>query len=158
MGRCGFRRETRRPTGDNGNVNFYAVLADLILTIHFAFVAFNLGSFVVIWIGHFRHWSFVRNFGFRISHLLAMGFVAFQTLAGMACPLTTWENALRGRAGEALRYEESCIEHWLGRVLFYDVNDWVFTLIYTGFFALIVLTFWKVPPRWPKRFSRRTKR
>lgn len=138
--------------------NFYNVLADLILVIHFAFVAFIIGGFVVIWIGYFRRWSFVRNLGFRVVHLLAMGFVALQTLAGMACPLTAWENALRGRAGAALRYEESCIEHWLGRILFYDVSEWMFTVIYVGFFALIVLTFWKVPPRWPKQFSRREPR
>jgi hypothetical protein len=135
--------------------NFYAALADLVLTIHFALVAFNIAGFVVIWIGYFRGWSFVRYFGFRAAHLLVMGLIAFQTLAGLTCPLTTWENALRVQAGEAMRYEESCLEHWLGRILFYDVSDWVFTVSYVGFFAFVVLTFWKVPPRWPKQFWRR---
>ena len=134
-------------------LNRYSVLADLVLAVHFSFVVFNVGGFVIIWIGHFRRWSFVRSFGFRIAHLLAMGLVAVQVIADMPCPLTTLESALRERAGQPM-YEGSCFEHWLGRMLFYDLDEWIFTLAYIGFFALIVLTFWKVPPRWPKWLSR----
>ena len=133
------------------NMSPYAVLSDLILVIHFAFVTFVVGGFVVVWIGHFRHWEFVRSFVFRLAHLLTMGLVLFQSLAGIVCPLTRWENAMRLRAGEGLRYEQSCIEHWLGRILFHEVTEQMFTLTYLGFFVLLALTFWRVPPRWPRK-------
>ena len=129
--------------------NRYSALADLVLAIHFAFVIFVIGGFLLIWIGYARQWSFVRNFGFRITHALAMGFVALQVIVNMSCPLTVLEQALRHRAGQPL-YAESCIEHWIGRVLFYEFEPWVFFAAYIAFFLVIVLTFWKVPPRWPK--------
>ena len=134
------------------NINRDSVLADVVLAIHFAFVIFVIGGFVVIWIGRSCHWSFVHNFWFRIAHLLAMGFVALQVIANVSCPLTILEQRLRERAGQPV-YEESCIEHWLGRILFYDFDAWVFIVTYIGFFLLIVLTFWKVPPRRPNWFS-----
>jgi hypothetical protein len=134
------------------NVNRDSTLADVVLAVHFAFVLFVIGGFFVIWIGHARHWSFVRNFGFRITHLVAMGVVALQVIANMPCPLTILEQMLRERAGQPV-YEESCIEHWIGRFLFYDLDDWVFIVTYIGFFLLIALTFWKVPPRRPHWFS-----
>lgn len=133
--------------------NRYTLLADLVLAIHFAFVVFVIGSFLVIWIGRVCGWSFVRNFTFRITHLLAMGFVALQVIIGMHCPLTVLERGLRERAGQVM-YEGSFIEHWIGRILFYDLSGWVFAVAYLSFFALIVLTFWKVPPRWPRRARR----
>ena len=134
------------------NVSRDSVLADLVLAIHFAFVIFVIGGFAVIWIGHARHWSFVHNFWFRVGHLLAMGFVALQVIANVSCPLTILEQKLRERAGQPV-YEESCIEHWVGRVMFYDFASWVFIVAYIGFFLLIALTFWKVPPRRPGWFS-----
>jgi hypothetical protein len=137
------------------NRNLYLLLADLVLIVHFALVLFNIGGFLFIWIGHFLHWRSVRNFAFRMTHLLAMGFIAWQAVAQLTCPLTTWENQLRTRAGQAAPYTESFIEHWLGRILFYDLNQSAFTILYIAFFALIVVTFWKVPPRWPQKFSRK---
>jgi hypothetical protein len=127
-------------------VNWYAALADTILAIHFGFVAFVVAGFVVIWVGWFLQWRFVENFRFRVAHLLAMAFVLLEALIGMVCPLTTWENQLRLRAGGEV-YHESFIQHWLGRVLFYDFSEQAFTILYGAFFAVIVLTFWKIPPR-----------
>jgi hypothetical protein len=128
-------------------LNWYTFLADAILAIHFAFVAFVVGGFAVIWVGHFLRWTFVSNFRFRLAHLLAMGFVLFEALIGMVCPLTTWENQLRARGGTGQAYQESFMQHWLGRILFYDLGPTAFAVIYAAFFALIVLTFWKIPPR-----------
>jgi hypothetical protein len=127
-------------------VDWHILLADLILAVHFAFVAFVVGGFVVIWIGYSLHWRFVQNFRFRLLHLLAMGFVAAEAVVGIICPLTTWENELRLRGGGEA-YQQSFMQHWLGRLLFYDASETVFTIIYAVFFALILLTFWKIPPR-----------
>lgn len=126
---------------------FYAILSDLVLVIHFAFVTFILLGFVLTWLGYFCRWEYIRNFRFRIAHLAAMGFVFIETVIGMVCPLTAWENELRRRAGQTGPYEQSFIEHWLGRVLFYDVSERVFTIIYSTFFLLLVATFIFIPPR-----------
>jgi hypothetical protein len=128
----------------------FQVLADLILLIHFGFVAFVVLGFVAIWIGHFRGWRFVRNFWFRALHLGAMGYVALEAVAGMTCPLTTWEARLRTRAGQPHQYEGSFIQHWVQRFIFFELPEWTFTLVYVGFFALLVLTFWIVRPE-PRR-------
>ena len=127
-------------------MNFYSVISDLILAVHFAFVSFIVAGLVVIWIGCLRRWRLIHNFRFRVAHLLAMGFVLFESIVGIVCPLTAWEDKLRLRAGEGLTYEGSFIQRWLGRVLFFDASERVFTAIYAGFFVLMVLTFWVVPP------------
>ena len=127
-------------------MNWYALLADVILAIHFAFVAFVVGGVVVIWIGYFARRAFVHNFRFRLLHMLAMAFVLLEALVGMVCPLTTWENQLRIRGG-ASPYQESFMQHWIGRILFCDLSETTFTIVYAAFFLLIVLTYWIIPPR-----------
>ncbi|MGZ8940612.1 MAG: DUF2784 domain-containing protein [Limisphaerales bacterium] len=129
------------------SAKFYLILADLILLVHFSFVAFIVLGFVVIWTGYVLGWGFVRNFRFRMAHLVAMGFVAAESLVGMVCPLTEWENNLRVRGGGGAKYEASFIEHWLGGVLFYEMSEGMFMAIYCGFFALVLVTYWVVRPR-----------
>ena|SRR5687768_17509023 len=125
----------------------YLLLSDIILVIHFAFVAFILLGFVLIWAGYFFRWSFISNFRFRMAHIAAMGFVVAESIIGMVCPLTTWENQLRLRAGRGQAYKESFIEHWLGPILFFDVSERTFTIIYSAFFLFVVVTFVLIPPR-----------
>ena len=126
---------------------FYSLLADILLLIHFAFVAFVVLGFVAIWIGHFCRWPSVRNLRFRIAHLAAIGFVLAESLGGIVCPLTTWENQLRTRAGQDAAYSGSFIQHWFGRILFHDWSERTFTVIYAAFFLFVVLTFWVFRPK-----------
>src|SRR5271169_4269738 len=88
-------------------------LADLVLVVHAAFIAFVVVGLVLIWVGRFRGWAFVRNIWFRVAHLAAMSVVAAESLMGFICPLTTWEDQLRLLAGGHQRYEGSFIQHWL---------------------------------------------
>ena len=127
--------------------NIYSVLADLVLLVHFGFVAFVVLGFVLIWVGYFCRWPFVRDLRFRIAHLAAMGVVLAESLAGFICPLTTWEHRLRIRAGEGAGYSGSFIRHWFGRILFQDWSEQTFTLIYIAFFLFVALTFLVVKPR-----------
>ena len=69
---------------------------------------------------------------------------------GFVCPLTTWENQLRLRAGGESRYQESFIQHWLHQVLFFDLDEKVFTVLYVAFFLMVGLSLWFVPPRRPR--------
>ncbi|MBX9811653.1 MAG: DUF2784 domain-containing protein [Burkholderiales bacterium] len=117
------------------------LLADLILIVHFAFVLFVVGGLALIWVGAALSWRWVRNFRFRIAHLAAIVFVAAESLAGIWCPLTVWEDALRGT-----RSEMSFIARWIHRVLFYSFPEWVFTAIHVLFALVVLATFWLVRP------------
>jgi len=118
------------------------IAADVVLLVHFAFVLFVTGGLVVIWIGAALGWPWVRNFTFRALHLAAICFVAAEAVAGIVCPLTLWEDALRGRDSEV-----GFIARWVSRVLFYDLPEWIFTLAYVTFAAVVLATFWFVPPQ-----------
>jgi uncharacterized protein DUF2784 len=132
----------------------YLLFADLILITHTLFVLFILVGFALIWIGYFRRWNFVRNFYFRLAHLLAMGFVTVQTILGEDCPLTIWENQLRVQGGASPSYEQTFIGHWLGKILFFDVGLGTFAILYALFFLLIVGSFFWVKPQLPQRWRR----
>ena len=125
----------------------YALLADAILVLHFAFVLFVVAGLLLTWIGYFAGWKFVRNPWFRGAHLLAMAVVVAESLFGVICPLTKWETALRLEAGEDPAYAGSFIQHWVHRVMFFEVSERTFTMIYIAFFVLIVLSLVVVPPR-----------
>lgn len=117
------------------------LLADLILVIHFSFVLFVVAGLPLVWIGAARGWRWVRNRGFRIAHLAAILFVSAEAAAGIWCPLTLWEDALRGAAGEC-----SFVARWIHAVLFYDLPPWMFTAAYLVYALLVALTWWRVPP------------
>ena len=122
------------------------VLADLVLLLHAAFVVFVVVGLVLIWIGWFRGWSFVRNFWFRVVHLAAMGVVAAESVSGFVCPLTTWEDRLRLLAGGEERYAGSFIQHWLHGLIYFDLDERVFTTAYVIFFVAVAASFWLVRP------------
>ncbi len=120
------------------DARLYGLLADAILLIHFTFVVFVVVGFLAILIGLLARWSWVHNRIFRLAHLAAIGIVVLQAWFGQLCPLTIWENELRQRAGQS-GYAETFVEHWLHKLLFYQAEPWVFTIIYTAFGVLVVL-------------------
>jgi hypothetical protein len=113
-----------------------SLLADIVLIVHFAFVAFVVGGLALIWIGALAGWRWVRNFWYRVAHLAAIVFVAGEALAGIWCPLTVWEAALRG--GQA---DKSFVAYWIHRVMFFDLPERYFTVAYV-LFALAVASTW----------------
>ena len=133
----------------------YSFLADAILVIHALIVLFNLGALPAIWIGHFRGWRFARNFWFRMAHLALIAFIAAESALGSICPLTTWEDQLRVKAGLDPRYHGSFVQHWVHWLIFYNADQRIFAIGYGVFFALVLLTLFAVKPRRPN--WRRTK-
>ena len=129
-----------------GPSELYRLTADLILVLHALFVAFVVCGFTLVWVGFWRSWAWVRDPVFRIAHIVAIGVVVLQAWAGVLCPLTVWENALRARAGET-GYGDSFIRYWLHELLFYDAPPWVFTAGYSLFAMLVILTWIVVRPR-----------
>jgi hypothetical protein len=128
----------------------YLIAADLLLFGHVFFVAFVVFGLALIVIGKLFGWAWVRNPWFRFAHLAAIGIVVLQSWVGVICPLTTWEMALRERAGDVV-YSGSFISHWLESILYFRAPTWVFTVCYTVFAALVVASWFWVRPR---RFSR----
>lgn len=118
------------------------LLADFVLVLHFAIALFIVGALPLIWIGAAKGWRWVRHSGFRALHLFAILLVAAQALAGLWCPLTLLEDALRGAAGE-----RSFIARWVYALLYYDLPLWMFTAAYLAFAAVVALTWWRVPPQ-----------
>jgi hypothetical protein len=105
-------------------------------------VLFVVGGLLATWVGLALGARFARNPWFRGAHLAAIAFVVVETLLGMMCPLTVWEDALRGRASEA-----GFVQRWIHAWLFWRAPPWVFTVGYTAFGALVALTWWRFPPR-----------
>ena len=124
----------------------YSLAADALLVIHVSFVAFVVLGLVLVYVGKWRAWGWVRNRWFRMLHLVGIGVVVVQAWFGVICPLTTWEMALRVKAGGSV-YEGSFIVHWLQTLLYYQAPFWVFVVIYTVFGGLVLLSWFVVKPR-----------
>ncbi len=122
----------------------YSFLADVVLITHFLYVLFVLGGLLLTWIGGFMKWQWVKLFWFRIIHLASIAFVAIISLFGIPCPLTILEGNLR-IAGEADFYNQSFIQYWLHKILFYEASEEVFTLAYLAFAFLVGISFYFVP-------------
>ena len=115
--------------------------ADIVACLHLAVVLFIMAGLPLIFLGGALDWGWVRIRWWRIVHLGAIGFVAAESLLGKVCPLTIWEDQLRGRQSG-----RGFIEQWVDRILFYDFPAWVFTVAYTAFAVLVALTWFLVPP------------
>jgi hypothetical protein len=74
---------------------FYTILADGIIALHLAYVAFAVVGQLLILIGLALHWNWVRNLRFRVIHLVMVEVVALEGGFGIKCPLTDLEDALR---------------------------------------------------------------
>src|SRR5260221_8253978 len=93
----------------------YGFLADVLVIVHCVYVAYVVLGQLSIWLGWSLGWRWLRNFWFRVTHLAAIAFVAFEEAIGMDCPLSVWERQLRELAGQVERPGT-----FMGR-LFHDV-------------------------------------
>jgi len=123
-----------------------ALLADANLALHAGIVAFVVLGTLTILAGGPLGWRWVRSRAFRITHLALMVFIALQAWHGRLCPLTEWEQALRQQAGQDA-YAGSFIEHWLSRLIYFDLPWWAFVAAYT-LLAIALIACWHL---WPPR-------
>jgi len=129
--------------------NWCAILADMIVVFHLLVVVFVVGSLFLIVAGRVRGWQWIRNFAFRLSHLLMVAFITAQSLVGELCPLTIWEYRLRQRAGQFFESDMSFMARLFRMMLFYDLPEWFFTVMYAVFGVIVVAAFFLIPPQWP---------
>src|SRR5690349_21420690 len=121
-------------------------LANLVLIIHAAYVAYVVVGLGVILAGIAMGLSWVRNFYFRVTHLAAIGLVAVEAMVGVGCPLTILEDRLRIAAGEHNYQSAGCLVHWISPLIFFDFPQWAFTIAYIACAALVALIFGLSPP------------
>lgn len=124
----------------------YSILADAVMSLHFAVVVFVLGGLVFIIVGGLTGRRLARSLRFRVAHLATVAVVAVQAWLGAICPLTTLEMWLRAKAGQAT-YSGGFIEHWLERLLYYDAPLWIFAIVYSAFGLVVLATWWYFPPK-----------
>ncbi len=127
------------------------LLADFLVLIHLAFVAFVVLGQIAILIGVILKKPWARAFIFRIIHLGCIGVVATEGLLDIECPLTVWERNLRLEAGQEIS-DAPFIPRLANQILFYPgVPHIYFERMHIGFGALVLLTFLIWPPKLRKK-------
>jgi hypothetical protein len=129
-------------------MKIYNYLADAVVVIHAAYIAFVILGLLAILTGRIFGWRWVRNLWFRAVHFLMILVVVVQALLGILCPLTTLEKHWRSKGGGDM-YTGSFIGHWAHELIFFEAPRWVFTTCYCVFGAIVLATLFLVPPRWP---------
>jgi hypothetical protein len=124
----------------------YRVLADLVVAVHSAYVAFVVVGFVLILLGVLFRWPWVRHFWFRVAHLVAIAVVAGEAVLGVECPLTTLEQHLRNLGGEPTR-GGTFVGNLLHDLIFIQAPPWAYTAAYVALALVVAATFALAPPR-----------
>jgi ABC-type branched-subunit amino acid transport system permease subunit len=128
---------------------FFRLLADLVVTVHFAYVAFVVGGMLAILVGVLLRWSWVRNFWFRAVHFAMIAVVAGEAAFGALCPLTEWEDGLRELGGKSSE-PGTFLGRWFHAILFIDAPPGLLPACYYGFAAVALLAMIFAPPRAPR--------
>lgn len=122
-------------------------LADAVLALHLVVIGFNVFGLIAIPLGAWRGSRFVRVAWWRWLHVAALAAVAGQALAGRACFLTLWQDALLGRGSAA----PPLIMRWVDSVILWPLPLWVFAVLYALVWLYVLALLWAVPPAWPRR-------
>lgn len=133
---------------------WYGFLADALVLVHVAYVAYVVVGQLAIWGGLLFRRKWARNFWFRGTHLLAIAVVALEAVMGWICPLTTWENQLRELAGQTYRSGSFMGRLFQDMIFLNGVPEWGFDLMHLGMCLLVVGTFILFPPRRPNWLRR----
>lgn len=128
----------------------YRIAADAVVVVHAAYVLWVVLGLALVWLGAWRGWSWIRNRWLRWTHLAMITIVVIESWLGITCPLTTWEQALRAKAGQSA-YEGDFVANWVHDLLFIDAPPWAFAVAYTAFGAAVALSWWWWPPRGKQR-------
>lgn len=133
----------------------YALLADVIVTLHFSVVLFMILGFLGICVGWPLGWRWIRNPWFRWPHLGIMAYIVLNALRGELCFLTHWESAARERAGQLQASEVSFIGRLFHELTFVEVSqDWLGRIYYlVGALVLVQCLFIRPRPFRPRNAS-----
>jgi hypothetical protein len=115
-------------------------LAAAVLALHVLVIGFNLFGVVAAPLGARLGWGFVHVAWWRLLHLASMAVVAVQALAGRACFLTIWQDALEGGGTEA-----PLLMRLVNRLVYWPLPIWAFTVLYVAVFAYTLALLRLVP-------------
>ena len=127
-----------------------ALIADFILMFHFCVVIFITFGFFLIPIGYMYNWDWISNIQLRLFHSGMMVFITLETLLGITCPLTTFENSLRG-----IHQSKSFIGYWIKKIIYWDFPTQFFIILYCIFLVWTFLMWKLYPPRNTKKIKKR---
>ena len=127
---------------------WYGVLADLVVAIHVAYIAYVIVGQLLIILAAPMKWQWARNPWFRFSHLTAIGVVAYEAIRNLRCPLTVWEEQLRALAGQTFNGSETFMGRVLHDIMFIENQPEIFfTTMYIAVLVLVVQGLVMYPPR-----------
>ena len=124
----------------------YQLLAEAVLAVHVGIILFNVFGLVVIPLGGWLGWRFVRILWWRALHVAILALVALQAVLGEACFLTFWQADLLRTAGAAVS-SEPLIARVVNRLIYWPLPLWVFALLYVAVCAYVLALWFLVPPR-----------
>lgn len=117
------------------------ILADFVLLAHFAITVFLVVGMLLIPLGAYWHWSWVRARRMRQIHAGLVALIAIEAVFNITCPLTVLEALLRHAAAP-----ESFWADQLSKILYWDLPLEFFTILYICC-VIWILYLWKsVPP------------
>ncbi|WP_293678239.1 DUF2784 domain-containing protein [uncultured Phenylobacterium sp.] len=117
-------------------------LGQLVLAIHLAVIAFNIGGLIAIPLGAVLGWRWVRTMWWRVLHLGSLAVTALQALLGRACFLTDWQNGLTGGGAH-----DPLLMRWVNAAIYWPLPMWVFTTSYVAVFVYVTALWWLVRPQ-----------
>ena len=110
------------------------IFSKIVLLFHFSIFLFITISFILIPLGYYKKWKWVKNKYFRLIHLILMGIIFIETILGFMCPLTILENFLRNNI--EINNKITQIIH---QIMYWDLPTYQFIILYL--FSLLYLIF-----------------
>jgi hypothetical protein len=120
-----------------------SIIAEALFAVHLVIIAFNVAGLIIIPVGAWLGWSFVRIAWLRLLHLAMLVIVTGQALSGRACILTIWQNDLTG-LGQPI---QPMIMRWIERLVYWNLPMWAFAAMYSGVFLYVLALTVLVPFR-----------
>jgi ABC-type multidrug transport system permease subunit len=121
-----------------GTHMFYRIAADLVIFVHFLWIAFVILGFPVFLYLNFSRW--------RVFHLLALIAMVVMQLTGTICPLTYLEAYLKSKGESNRVYPGQFTIDTIEKLIYVeDLTLEKITYATIIFLALVLLTFWLKP-------------
>ena len=125
---------------------FYSIAADLVIFVHFLWIAFVILGFPIFLYLNFSRW--------RVFHLLALLAMVVMQLTRTICPLTYLEAYLKAKGVSRGVYPGQFTIDTIEKLIYVeDLTLEKITYATIVFLALVLLTFWLKPVH----FKRQTK-
>jgi hypothetical protein len=124
---------------------FYSIAISTVYIVHLLYALVIVIGFFLIIAGFFARWKWIRNYTFRLIHLLMIGIVAFESVFNIECPLTWLEYRLMSL--DRMKHSSMpFIAGMVNKVLYYNFPIWMFNAIYIAFGITVIVVWFAIPP------------